>query len=399
MKNFIEKALKKTEKLAPNEKVAILKRILKNVSKDNDLMAHVLDSLSSGVLIADAEDKVIFISKYTKNLIGLRAGDFSGKKAWEMILNSEISKFVKEGLESCKKSSSKIFNCDYSDNKFCIEVRISDLSNDTIKAGHIINIENVTDREIERANKKRAESFASLTALTAGVAHEIKNPLGSISIYLQLMEKQLASVERKDFDLEGFVEKMKAKIDILNSEVNRLNDIVVDFLYTVRPMDEAREHEQLNAVIKESVLFLMPVLEKNNIEIELRLEENLPLLMLCKKYIKQVIINLIINAKDALKDHKEGKIIVTTEKDSDSVTMSVYDNGSGISSENLAKIFDPYFTTKDSGSGIGLTLVYKIIKGHDGDISVNSRVGSGTLFKIRFPRIEKEIKQIEWEKI
>ncbi|MBO7429427.1 MAG: hypothetical protein J6U56_00210, partial [Spirochaetia bacterium] len=92
-----------------------------------------------------------------------------------------------------------------------------------------------------------------------------------------------------------------------------------------------------------------------------------------------------------------GFLTISTEKNSDYVILSVADTGAGIKPENLTKIFDPYFTTKKSGTGIGLTLVYKIIRGMGGDIGVNSRQGSGTTFRITLPRMEKEIKQIEWE--
>ena len=119
--------------------------------------------------------------------------------------------------------------------------------------------------------------------------------------------------------------------------------------------------------------------------------------MLDRGFIRQVLTNLVANAKDAMKELGSGTLTISTKKNSDFVILSVADTGTGIPQENLTKIFDPYFTTKKSGTGIGLTLVYKIIRGMGGDISVNSKQGAGTTFSITLPRMEKEIKQIEWE--
>ena len=140
-----------------------------------------------------------------------------------------------------------------------------------------------------------------------------------------------------------------------------------------------------------------PELKSRHIDIKLMLEENMPLIMLDKQYIRQVITNLVINARDAMKKKGKGTLSVRTEKNSESIILKISDTGEGIPNENLSKLFDPYFTTKDSGTGIGLTIVYRVIREHNGDILVISKVGEGTTFKIVLPRIEKEIHQIAWE--
>jgi len=396
MRNFINAALKKTEKLAPEEKVSIYEKLLKNISEDDDFMVMVLDSLSTGIIISDANNRIIFINKYLAKLVRLKKTDILDANVWEVISDQPVSDFIKESLTSNQKRASKVFNYNIEDKNFAFEVRIFLLKHASGKTGYMINIENVTDRENEKSKKKRAESFASLTALTAGVAHELKNPLGSMSIYLQLLERQLSKKDAIE-NLDAFKESLKSKVKVLSSEVERLNDIVVDFLSTVRPRTANLQPEELNDIIKDSVQIMLPELEKYNIEVKLDLEKNLPVLMLDRGFIHQVLANLIANAKDSMKENGNGILTITTEKNSDFVILSVSDTGTGISDENLSKIFDPYFTTKKSGTGIGLTLVYKIIKGFGGDITVSSKLGVGTTFHITLPRIEKEIKQIEWE--
>ena len=398
MRNFVTAALKRTQSLAPGEKVVIYEELLKNISQDDDMMIMVLDALSTGVMVADQEHKVIFINRYMANLVRIRKLEFMDIMVWDVVPHNEISEFIKNSIESGKKRASQVFDYNIDKNNFSLEVTVSLLQHPSGHTGHIINIANVTDLEREKNERKRNESFASLTALTAGVAHELKNPLGSMSIYLQLMERQIMKKNLLE-DPESFKKSLSEKIKVLKSEVERLNDIVVDFLSTVRPRNANLQEEDLNQIIKESLEIMIPDLEQHNIALRLELEENLPILMLDRGFVRQVLTNLVSNAKDAMKEMGKGTLTITTEKNTDFVILTVEDTGTGIPQEYLTKIFDPYFTTKKSGTGIGLTLVYKIIRGMGGDISVTSKQGSGTAFRITLPRMEKEIKQLEWEKI
>ncbi len=398
MRNFVTAALKRTQSLAPEEKVVIYEELLKNISQDDDMMIMVLDALSTGVMVADQDHKVIFINRYMANLVRIRKPEFLDILIWDVVPHNEISEFIKTSILSGNKRATKVFDYNIDKKNFSLEVTVSLLQHPSGHTGHIINIANVTDLEQEKNERKRNESFASLTALTAGVAHELKNPLGSMSIYLQLMERQIMKNNLLE-DPDSFKKSLSEKIKVLKSEVERLNDIVVDFLSTVRPRNANLQEEDLNQIIKESLEIMIPDLEQYNIDLRLELEENLPILMLDRGFVRQVLTNLVSNAKDAMKEMGKGTLTITTEKNTDFVILTVEDTGTGIPQEYLTKIFDPYFTTKKSGTGIGLTLVYKIIRGMGGDISVTSKQGSGTAFRITLPRMEKEIKQLEWEKI
>ena len=395
MRNFVTAALRKTRNLAPEEKVAIYEELLKNIALDDDMMIMVLDALSTGVAVADQEHKVFFMNRYLANLVRSKKPE-QPVLVWDIFAHQDISDFIRSTVLAGKKRTSSIFDYSIEDMHFFIEVTVSMLQHPDGRTGHIINIANVTEREREKSDKKRKESFASLTALTAGVAHELKNPLGSMSIYLQLMERQLQKPAAFE-DIQACRDSLISKIKVLEGEVERLNSIVVDFLSTVRPRNANLMEEDLNQIIKDSVEIMIPDLEQHNIVLKMDLEENLPYLMLDRGFIRQVLTNLVANAKDAMKELGSGTLTISTKKNSDFVILSVADTGTGIPQENLTKIFDPYFTTKKSGTGIGLTLVYKIIRGMGGDISVNSKQGAGTTFSITLPRMEKEIKQIEWE--
>jgi len=163
---------------------------------------------------------------------------------------------------------------------------------------------------------------------------------------------------------------------------------VVDFLFTVRPMNAQLEYGNLNAVVRELVDFTRPELDAAGIRVELALAERAPEILMDPRYIKQALLNIIKNAIAAMPDG--GSLTVSTESRGGRLHLSVCDTGVGIPEENLEKIFEPYFTTKDFGSGLGLTLVYKIVKEHLGDVEVSSKPGEGATFTLSFPVPQKE---------
>ena len=253
--------------------------------------------------------------------------------------------------------------------------------------GNIVHAVDITDKRSREARLRRAESLASLTTLAAGVAHEIKNPLGSIGIHIQLIQKALA---KEDVDRE----KVLGFVDVVNEEVDRLNRIVVDFLFAVRPVDVEPEPSDLNQIIRDLLDFLRFELKELNVATEAHLADELPELDLDQKFVKQALMNLVKNALAAMPNG--GTLSFSTERRGDEVLLRIMDTGEGISEENLGKIFEPYFTTKDFGSGIGLTLVYKVVKEHKGEISVVSQPGEGTTFSILFPIPQRVQHLLSW---
>jgi signal transduction histidine kinase len=262
--------------------------------------------------------------------------------------------------------------------------------------GSLVHIDDITEKRNREIRLRRAENLASLTTLAAGVAHEIKNPLGAISIHLQLLQKALAknnNVNNTDNQQNPLFDKY---FSVLNEEVDRLNRIVVDFLFAVRPMTLELREGDLNQLIAELAFFIKAELEQAGIRLLLELDDKLLPVLFDERFMKQVLLNLIKNAQAAMP--KGGLLTIATIGSDSEIRISICDTGIGISPENLKKIFEPYFTTKDNGTGLGLTLVYKIIREHQGDISVDSREGGGTDFEIILPVYHKEHRLIPYMK-
>jgi len=162
----------------------------------------------------------------------------------------------------------------------------------------------------------------------------------------------------------------------------------MDFLFTVRPMNAELEYDELNRLIQELVEFLRPELEQAGIDIRLELAEPMPQIRMDERYMKQAVLNVVKNALSAMPDG--GTLSIRTAVRGNHLQLRISDTGVGIPDENLEKIFEPYFTTKEFGSGLGLTIVYKIVKEHLGEIAVDSKVGKGASFTLSFPIPQKE---------
>jgi len=371
MKRFIRRALEKLEKMDPNK----IRAIVGDISSENDLLEMVLDSMSDGVVVTDINGCILMFNKSSERLIPFVPGDIMKKPLWETIDDQEMANFVREELEAQETVWDRAFALEDGTGRI-VSCSIMPLVRDGAIQGNLIHVEDVTDKTSKEARLRRAESLASLTTLAAGVAHEIKNPLGSMSIHLQLMQKEM-----KGKDLVA-TERLREYLDVLNEEVDRLNTTVVDFLFAVRPMDAKLVAQDINQVIRDLLDFMKFELEEANVSIAVDLHEN-PKIHMDEKYVKHALLNLIKNALDAMP--KGGELTIRTRSNDEMVLVEISDNGEGIEQETLDKIFEPYFTTKDFNSGLGLTLVFKIIKEHNGEILVKSKHGEGTTFTLSFP--------------
>ncbi|QEN06308.1 GHKL domain-containing protein [Thiospirochaeta perfilievii] len=378
MRKFLERAINKVDRMNK----AQLSSLLLTLKDELTLKEMVMGSLTQGILVSDHEDRVVYSNKAIDRLLPLRLGDNSELLVWSIIDNDDIYHFVKENLFEHNTVRDKIFVINSENNTLILSISLLPLASKGIIYGNVLIVNDVTESKEREIKLKRAESLASLTTMAAGVAHEIKNPLGSMSIHIQLMNKIL---NRDNFNKDDF----SKYLDIISDEVERLNSIVVDYLFAVRPMNVELVDSDINVVIEELIEFTKYELEESHISVNLKLNKDIPKIYLDVKFIKQAFLNIIKNAIGAMESG--GELTITTEEKDNFVQVSIRDNGIGIEESIQDKIFEPHFTTKETGSGLGLTLVYKIVKEHKGDISVSSKVGEGTCFNFVFPGLfEKE---------
>jgi two-component system NtrC family sensor kinase len=221
----------------------------------------------------------------------------------------------------------------------------------------------------------RAKNLESLAAMSAGIAHEIRNPLTSIKGYAQLIKIEL-----------GDNSYLLPDVEIIIDEVGRLNRIVDRFLSFARPKELQLKPLKINDVIKESLRIVEIEITKSNAEVTLEINET-PNALVDFEEMEQVVINLILNALQAVKVNPKITVRTGYIKETNMVFIGIKDNGPGVKDEDMDKIFEPFYTTKDKGTGLGLAISSRIIENHKGYIEVKSDYGSGTEFIVKLPAI------------
>ena len=380
MSQFVKKASSKIEKMSEEE----IRRIIETQSSELKIRNTVLDMLFDGCMLVDDTGSVLYMNETLRSLVPMPdMRKYQGQKFSRLISNSETAAFMRAFIKSGKESDSEIFEIDSpgegTKSLNCSASRVKE------PEGYLFSFKDVTFFKRFREEFRRNESLAQMTTMAAGVAHEIKNPLASISIYLQLMDKMM--------EKNGSMTREEAKkyLDVVSEEVDRINRIAVDFLFAVKPMKVDLSSISANDIVKKTMEVVGPELQEKGIRLDLNLATSLPKVLADVSLMQQALLNLVKNAMQAMpEDRKDPRITVSTYIDSDIVKLSVADNGCGMNEEQMSKIFEPYYTTKSSGTGLGLTVLFKIMKQHGGDVTVHSVRGEGSEFILQIPVPESE---------
>lgn len=251
------------------------------------------------------------------------------------------------------------------------EARVRDSSPDEIgRLGRSFN------RMIERINSEHASRLASLGNLAAGVAHEVRNPLNSIAMTIQYLRDTIES----DADSEA-----QECFDVLTQQVEELNRIVEEFLQLTRPIEMNWKLVDLNAFLSDVIRSFASSLEIAKVELICDYSKDMLYVRIDRDKMRQAISNIVINGIQAMPDGGELRVSTMWNVSQKAVIIRISDTGVGISQENLDRLFEPYFTTKPDGTGLGLTIAYRMVEAHSGEIKVESEEGRGTRFTIVLP--------------
>jgi signal transduction histidine kinase len=239
-----------------------------------------------------------------------------------------------------------------------------------------------------------SRKLAALGRLMAGVAHEVKNPLNAMTIHLELLKQKLAALREPitvpavagiDGAAGGRPPDLAKHVNIISDEIKRLDQVVVGFLKFARPDELKLQPVHLSALISEVTSMTAPEAERRRIAIKTDCQPSVPEINADPGMLQQALLNLAINACQAMPEGGTLRIACRSA-DRRRVEVDIEDTGEGIPPEHLGRIFDLYFTTKEKGSGIGLSMVFRIVQLHDGEIEVQSTPGRGTTFKLLFPQ-------------
>lgn len=376
MSRFTEKASKRIDRMSDEQ----LSRIINSQANELQLRDFVLENVDEGVLVCDSSMRVVYTNRHLPYLLETNRKRKS-QLVSSYVKNAEVLEFIRQCVEKHLDSKEFLYTHTTQQNNKTNDMTVRILSLTNVHSD-LVGFRFMDFTFIDKFVKefRKNEALASMTTMAAGVAHEIKNPLASISIYLQLLSRQL--------DKKGMITKDEAKssISVISQEIERLNRIAVDFLFAVRPMNVQAKLSDLNEVARKTISVCEPEVSSNAITLVQDLATSLPNVLIDPNLIQQCILNLVRNSIQAFDERSaERKITVNTYLDGDSVKLSVSDTGCGMTEDQMARIFEPYFTTKAQGTGLGLTTIFKIMKEHGGEITVNSEIGQGSVFTMRIP--------------
>jgi PAS domain S-box-containing protein len=385
---FLEKLIGRLGKIGPED----VQNYFLRLAQEKGFLETVFNAIQEGIIVTDSSGRITYLNDAACELFGLEADESIGKRLDERVRGLDWNSLTQSG--GAINRDIEIF---YPNNRFInfyivpliIEKRSDDetieLSGERV--GHAIILRDITESRRSAEQTLDTERLNALTLLAAGVAHELGNPLNSLNIHLQLLERNVKKLEG-----DGR-EEMQESIDIARAEINRLDSIISQFLRAIRPTHPQLKPENVNSIIDETVRFFAPEIRDRDMMVEQELRADLPLLQLDRDQMKQAFYNVIKNSLEAMKER--GILRIRTDMDNTHVIVSFTDTGGGISPDNLGRVFEPYFTTKPSGTGLGLLIVRRIVREHGGELSIQSDQGKGLTLIIRLPYIDKRVRMLE----
>lgn len=379
---FIDKFIDRLDRLDPQEIQSAVLRVV----QEKGLLEKVFNALREGVIVTGAGGTIHYINRAASELFGIDRNASIGHP-----IESRIRGLDWAGLTRSGRVLSRDLEIFYPENRFVnfyvspLEGSGDDGGGKDEVGGYVLLLRDITETRQLHREEIESERMNVLTMLAAGVAHEIGNPLNSLHIHLQLVERKL----RKKAE-PALAKELGESLQVARGEIKRLDFIVQKFLNAVRPTIPRLELCDLNQIIRESAEFLGPEVTDRGIQVRLQLHADLPRLRLDRDQIKQAFYNLIRNAAQAI--GSGGSITIRSDFDDHQASVSFADTGGGISPEQLGKVFEPYFTTKPTGSGLGLLIVHRIVREHGGEVEFESEEGEGTTVSIYLPRSEKRMR-------
>lgn len=382
---ILKKFIDILDKVDINQIKTFLNDLYDNICK----MMRIFDLNNEGIIVFDSSSKVKYANRKAIEVLKFESvEDVLDKSLEEVIYNKDIRAYLKNKIEKEEPiiEEEHIMGVPHVRVMRVNLIPIRDNTNKVIF--FLFRFADITRKKMEEIKLRRQDNIESMKYLASGLAHEIKNPLASIGIHLDLILRYI-SKEKTEFESKNQVINI---VNILKEELDRLNSIVQDFLSSIRPISLDLRRVDIVELVNDTINFLKYDLESRNVKIEFFPEDGLPPVFGDNRYLRVVFINLLKNAMESFDDYKveNKRITIKMFENYPYIEIIVKDNGKGIDSKYIDKIFTPYFTTKENGNGIGLTLVHKIITEHQGNIRVESEKGVGTTFHIILPSYKGE---------
>ncbi len=368
-----------------------LANLVQRLARERGLFEDIFNTLQEGVLVISADGRIEYANSAAQRLIGLGDEALAGETLWRLVpgLRTSLETPLDAG-DAVPPVVSREFELTYPEPR-SVRLYMVPFHGEGKGAPRrfAVILSDITQDKQTTAARIESERTSSILLLAAGVAHELGNPLNSLTIHLQLIERKLKKLKlAKEADSASLNESIR----ICEAEVSRLDGIVSNFLEAIRPRPPDLAETNLSDVLAEVLRFQQDELADRGIKVEAETPADLPAVMADRNQLKQVFFNLIKNAIEAMAPG--GQLKIRPRADDDNVYLLFGDSGAGIKQEDLGRLFQPYHTTKAGGHGLGLMIVQRIMREHGGQIGIESKEGVGTVVTLQFPRKDRRVRML-----
>jgi len=384
--SFLDRLIQRMDRLDP----ASLQTYVLRLVRERGFLETVFNTIREGVIVVDKGLRIRFINSAAQAMLGI--GEEAGNQRIDRYLKDvDWGPLMEADAEQWRRVSRHEIEVFYPRHRYLsfyvVPVNSPEDNDDGMPCVTLI-FHDVTEMHRDTEKHIESERVEAITMLAAGVAHELGNPLNSLNIHLQLLQRSIDRIAD-----ESLRDDAADLVRVATHEVERLDTIVSNFLQAVRPVPPKLAPLVVRQVIEEAVAFMRLEIENRDIQVEVIFPESLPRVFGDADQLKQAFYNLIKNAVQAMNDGGCLRIICGTR--TDFLDIRFVDDGVGISAGKMPQIMQPYFTTKPGGTGLGLLIVERIVRGHGGDLGIESEEGKGAVFTISLPLRERQVRLLE----
>jgi signal transduction histidine kinase len=373
---FIDRLIQRMDSMDSSN----LQSFLLKLYHEKGFLDTLLNAMQEGILVINRDLRIIYHNHAAAELLGLPE-DLAGVRLSQFLTNVNWRKIMELDEEEWLRLSSQEVEIMYPVHRYVHFYLMPHGAEDGL--GTVI-LRDITESRTRTLQELEAETDRAISMLAAEVAHEIGNPLNSLYLNLQLIQQELADDEI-EFDRREAAEMIR----IARGEVERLDNIINQFLHAIRPGHPKLIPLDAAELLIETLKFMNQEIDNRSISVNFSHPEVLPMISGDAGQLKQAFYNIIKNAVQAMPEG--GVLAISSEFDADYVTLEFADSGQGISAEQLARLYQPFHTTKENGSGIGMMIIERVMREHGASISVQTREGRGTSILLRFPRIGRRL--------